>query len=256
MYWADDFGVRFAKVTNDEFAEWTAKDPSHFQWWATLPMHRPNEAVAELERAIGMGAVGFICGGTNLGGLRLHDRDLDVVWEKATELDVPVFIHGFNQSVTWGKDAMTDPFDTTTIVGMCTDEAVAFWHIINGGVLDRFPKLRFYITHAGGFVPYQLERFSETNKTMAPDSVNERPLLDYMPSFYFDPQIPVPGMRRAMVELIGVDRLVVGTNFMGSDQIDFDLTEGIGLSDEDREKIRSGNAIELLKLQDLVAQTA
>jgi aminocarboxymuconate-semialdehyde decarboxylase len=35
---------------------------------------------------------------------------------------------------------------------------------------------------------------------------------------------------------------------MGSDSVDFDLTDGIGLSEADQEKIRSGNAIELLKL--------
>jgi aminocarboxymuconate-semialdehyde decarboxylase len=254
MYWTGDFGVRFAKITNDEFAGWTSTDPQRFGWWATLPVHRPPEAAKELERAIGMGAVGFSCGGSNFGGLNLHSPELDVLWEKVSELDVPVMIHGYNESVTWGKDAMKDPFDTTSVLGMCWDEARAFWHIICGGVLDRFPDLRFYITHGGGFVPYQLIRLSECNKTMAPDSVNQRPVLEYMPSFWFDPQIHHPGMRRAMVELIGVDHLVIGTNFMGSDQINFDLTGEIGLPDEDREKIRSGNTIKLLKLEDRVKQ--
>jgi aminocarboxymuconate-semialdehyde decarboxylase len=252
MYWTGDFGVRFAKTTNDEFAKYCAEDPDHFLWWATVPMHKPALAAEELERAIGMGAVGFSCGGANFGGLELHSPELDTFWEKVVELDVPVFIHGYNQSVTWGKDAMSDPFDTSSILGMCYDEARAFWHIINGGVLDRFPSLKFYITHAGGFTPYQLERFAMTNETMAPDSVNKKPLLDYMPSFYFDPQLHLPSFRKAMVEVIGVDQLVYGTNFMGSDQIDFDLTDGIGLSDEDREKIKSGNTIKLLKLQDRV----
>ena len=108
--------------------------------------------------------------------------------------------------MTWGKDAMTDPFDTTTVLGMCYDEARAFWHLIKGGVLDRFPTLRFYITHAGGFIPYQLMRLAETSGTMAPDAVNERPLLDYLGSFWFDPQIHDPTMRRAMIDVIGVDQ--------------------------------------------------
>jgi aminocarboxymuconate-semialdehyde decarboxylase len=253
MYWAGDFGVRFAKTTNDVFAKFCEEDPEHFMWWALVPMHRPAEAAKELERAIGMGAVGLSCGGANFDGLNLHSPEMDTLWEKVAELDVPVFVHAFNQSVTWGKDAMTDPFDTTSIVGFCYDESVAFWHLINGGVVDRFPSLRFYITHAGGFTPYQLERFALTNDVMAPDSVNERPLLEYMDNFYFDPQLHHPAFRRAIVEVIGVDHLVYGTNFMGSDQINFDLTDGIGLSDEDREKIKSGNAIKLLKLEDRIA---
>jgi aminocarboxymuconate-semialdehyde decarboxylase len=252
MYWAGDFGVRFAQITNDELAKYVEQDPVHFQWWAHVPMHEPAQAAKELERAVGMGAVGFSSGGSNFGGLNLHSRELDVLWEKAAELQVPVFIHGYNHSVAWGEHATEDPFDTTTVLGMCYDEACAFWHLTKGGVLDRFPTLRFYITHAGGFIPYQLYRLVEMDSTMAPDSVNERPLRDYLANIWFDPQIHNPAMRKAMVDVIGADQLVYGSNFMGSDQIDFDLTDGIGLSGEDREKIRSGNAIKLLKLQDRV----
>ena len=255
MYWTGAFGVRFAQITNDVFAKYVAEDPQHFQWWAHVPMHEPAEAAKELERAVGMGALGFSCGGSNFGGLNLHSPEMDVFWQKVDELDVPAFIHGYNHSVSWGEHATEDPFDTTTVLGMCYDEACAFWHLTKGGVLDRFPKLRFYITHAGGYVPYQFVRLIQMDNTMAPDSVNERPLLDYMGNFWFDPQIPDPGMRKAMVDLIGVDQLVYGTNFMGSDQIDFDLSDGIGLSDEDREKIKSGNAIKLLKLDDRIAVT-
>ena len=250
MYWTGDFGARFAATANDEFHAYCSEDPEHFGFWATVPMHQPVKAAAEIERAVTqLGAVGMSSGGANFGDIAgLHDRAFDPLWEKLTELDVPVMIHGYNQSVTWGARAMEDPFDTTSILGMCYDEARAFWHLTLGGVLDRFPKLTFYITHGGGFVPYQLHRFSETSKTMAPDSTNERPLLDYMDRFYFDPLVHSAAMRRAVVDDIGVDRLVYGSNFMGSDAIDFDLTEGIGLSDEDREKIRSGNAIAMLKL--------
>jgi predicted TIM-barrel fold metal-dependent hydrolase len=222
-------------------------------WWAHLPMHRPEEAAKELERAVGMGAVGFNTGGANLGGLDLHSPQMDVLWEKAAELDVPVFIHGHPQVLEWAGGEDQDVFDTTIALGYMYDESRAFWHLICGGVLDRFPTLKFYITHAGGMTPYQYERFGELHKTLAPDSVNERPVVEYMSSFYFDPMIPSPVMRRAIVDIIGLDHLVYGTNLMGSDQIEVDLTDGIGLSEGDRERIRSGNAIKLLKLEDRVS---
>jgi aminocarboxymuconate-semialdehyde decarboxylase len=161
---------------------------------------------------------------------------------------VPIFCHGYNQSVSWGEHAMDDRFDSTSIVGMCNDEARLFWFMINGGVIDRFPNLKVYITHGGGFVPYQVRRFHETNLTMAPDSVNKKPVLDYMPNFYFDLDIHSPAMRRAVATDIGADRLLYGTNFGGADSHEGDLTEDIGLSESDREKVRSGNAIKLLGL--------
>jgi aminocarboxymuconate-semialdehyde decarboxylase len=201
----------------------------------------------ELERAVTeLGAVGMSMGGANFGGLEVHDKAFDPLWAKVVELGVPIFVHGYNQSVTWGDKANDDPFDTTSIIGMCYDETRCFWYLVNGGVLDRFPDLRVYITHAGGFVPYQLMRMEETNLTMAPDSKNERPVSQYRDNFYFDPLAHSVAMRRAIVEDVGVDRLLYGDNFGGMDSIDGDLTEGLGLSDEDREKIRSGNAKQLL----------
>ncbi len=53
-------------------------------------------------------------------------------------------------------------------------------------------------------------------------------------------------MRKALVEFIGIDRFVYGDNLGGADNFSGDLTNDIGLSDEDREKIRSGNALRLL----------
>ena len=54
-------------------------------------------------------------------------------------------------------------------------------------------------------------------------------------------------MRRAVIEDISIDRLLYGSNFGGSDGIREDLTEGLGLSEEDRNKIRSENARKLLR---------
>jgi aminocarboxymuconate-semialdehyde decarboxylase len=51
-----------------------------------------------------------------------------------------------------------------------------------------------------------------------------------------------------VAEVVGPDQLLYGTNFGGA--YDYgDLTAGIDLSDADREKIRSGNAINLLKIE-------
>ena len=94
---------------------------------------------------------------------------------------------------------------------------------------------------------FQLGRLSELNANMAPDARNQRPLMDYMPNFYFDLDVHHPALRRGVAEVVGADRLLYGTNFGGAYDHG-DLTAGIGLSEADRAKIRSGNAIELLKL--------
>jgi aminocarboxymuconate-semialdehyde decarboxylase len=246
MYWAGDFGTKFARIVNDELAAFCAQEPDKFYFWALAPMGDPEAAPAELERAVtDLGAVGMMMGGTNLNGHEVHQECYDPLWAKLTELGVPAFVHGYNQSAAldWHEDA----FDLTSIVGMNYDETACVWNLICGGVLDRHPDLRFYVTHAGGFFPYHLGRFEQTNRTMAPDAVNERPVKEYLPSFYFDPDVHEPIMRKALVELIGPDNFVYGDNLGGSDNFQGDLTDGIGLSEEDREKIRGGNALGLLK---------
>jgi aminocarboxymuconate-semialdehyde decarboxylase len=250
MYWTDPaFNARYATVVNDELSQFCAGAPDRFGFWAHAPLQDPQAAAKEVDRAVTeLGAVGVGTGAANFGGLEFDDKAFNPFWEKLCELGVPVFVHGYNQSVTWGDRADTDRYDTTSIVGMPYDEAKCFWYLVCGGVFDRFPDLRVYITHGGGYVPYQLGRFNETLKTMAPDSTNKKDAEEYLDNFYFDPLVHSLGMRRGIVDVIGVDRLLYGDNFGGADSVDFDLTEGLGLSDDDQEKIRSGNAKQLLKL--------
>lgn len=248
MYWADDFGTEYARICNDEISAFCAKDPEHFDFWAHANLAKPTDAAREIERAVTqLGAKGVCVGGANFNGLEAYSEELYPVWEKLSELDVPIMVHGFNQSIYWGEKHTNDKFETTSIVGDCVDETLFFWYLINGGVLDTFPNLKTYITHAGGMAVFQLGRLHDLNRVMAPDSRNKRPLMDYMPNFYFDLDVHHPALRRGVADVVGVDNLVYGTNFGGAYEHG-DLTVGIGLSEQDREKIRSGNAIKLLKL--------
>ncbi len=61
-----------------------------------------------------------------------------------------------------------------------------------------------------------------------------------------------PALRRAVVEVVGADQVLYGTNFGGAYD-NGDLTAGLVLSDVDVAKIRSGNARRLLKLDTSVA---
>lgn len=249
MYWAEeDFAVPYARKVNDVTAEYCAGAPGRLFGWATAPLQNPVEAAKEIRRACGtLGLKGLVAGGANFGGLEFDDPAFDPVWQALCDLDLPMFIHGYNQSVTWGEKANEDRYETTAIVGMQYDETKCFWYMVNGGVFDRFPKLKVYITHGGGYVPYQLGRLNQTNKNLDVTH-NKRDLVDYLPNFYFDLELHEVPMRQAVLDLIGADRLVYGSNFGGSDAVRHDLTEGLRISQSDLEKIRYRNACDLLHL--------
>jgi predicted TIM-barrel fold metal-dependent hydrolase len=246
LYWTDPaVNIAYSRKVNDANAAYCATS-DRLDFWAQLPLQDPAASVVELARAVTeLGAVGVGMGGANFGGLEVDDEAMWPVWEKACELGVPLFVHGHNQSCAWGPDAAHERYEISSIVGMPHDETALFWNLICGGVLDRFPQLKVYITHGGGFVPYQLGRLEGTNQMLG-DRRNRKPVAEYLPNFWFDPLVHSPAMRRAIVDVIGVDRLVYGDNFGGSDGIREDLTEGIGLSPDDQEKIRCGNALTLL----------
>ena len=249
MYWAErDFAVPFAQKVNDTLAEYCAGAPNRLKAWAHAPLNAPVEAAKEIRRACTtLGAKGLVAGGANFGGLEFDSPEMDPVWEALCDLDLPMFVHGYNQSVTWGKDANTDRYETTAIVGMNYDETRSFWYLVNGGVFDRFPKLKVYITHGGGYVPYQLGRLAQCNPNLDTHH-NKKPVLDYLRNFWFDVELHELPMRQALVDIIGADRILYGSNFGGSDAVRHDLTDGLKLSDDDLQKIRWKNACELLHL--------
>ena len=250
MYHTDpEFAVPYARTVNDANADYCTAAPDRLYFWGHAPLQDPKAAVKEIERAVTqLGAKGMGSGGANFGGLEFDSPELYPVWEKLCELDVPIFVHGYNQSLTWGAAAADERYEITSIVGMCYDEARCFWNLVCGGVLDQFPDLQVYITHGGGYVPYQLGRFEATNEVLT-DALNKKGPREYISTnFWFDPLIHDLPMRKAVIDVIGVDRLLYGDNFGGSDGIRTDLTEGMGLAEADRDKIRSGNAKKLLKI--------
>jgi len=248
MYWAGDFGNEYARICNDELSAFCAQDVQHFAFWAHANLADPTEAAREIDRAVTqLGARGVCVGGANFKGLEAHSEELFPVWEQVTRLGVPLMVHGYNQSVWWGEGHGADKFETTSIVGDCVDETLFFWYLICGGALDTFPTLKAYINHAGGMAVFQLGRLAELNASMAPDSRNRRPFMEYLANFWFDLDVHHPSLRRAVVDVVGIDQIVYGTNFGGAYD-NGDLTAGLGLSEEEREQIRSGNARRLLRL--------
>ena len=249
MYWAEpEFSVPYSRKVNDVTAEYCADGDNRLFGWATAPLNVPEEAAKEIRRACGpLGLKGLVAGGSNFGGLEFDDPEMDHVWAALCDVDLPMFIHGYNQSVTWGEKANDDRYETTAIVGMQYDETKCFWYMCNGGVFDRFPDLKVYITHGGGYVPYQLGRLNETNKNLDVKH-NKKDLVEYLDNFYFDLELHELPMRQAVLDLIGADRLLYGTNFGGSDAVRHDLTQGLKISDEDLQKIRYKNAVDLLNI--------
>jgi aminocarboxymuconate-semialdehyde decarboxylase len=83
-----------------------------------------------------------------------------------------------------------------------------------------------------------------------PDVKAKRPLRDYLRNFYFDTVVHDLGARRFLLDFMGADNLVVGSNYLGWDAVDgFRLVDELNLDERDFRRIAGENAIRLFKLR-------
>lgn len=246
LYWAEaDIAVPFAQAQNDALARYADEDRRRLSFAATLPMQDVGAAVTELHRAVGLGAVGVNIGAGSFGEHELDSPKLWPFYEAVEAAGLPILIHPHPLSMA---DGGRDRYNLDWVVGYNYQETVAFARITLGGVLDDFPGLKLHLTHGGGAVPYQFGRLRSAQETQ-PDVRARRPLGEYLGNFYFDVLVHDFGARRFLVDFMGVDNLVVGSNYGGWDAVDgFELLAELELDPAATARIAAGNAIELFDL--------
>lgn len=200
-----------AALYNDEIAGLHKAAPDRFEGWALLPMQAPDAAAKELRRAVEtLGLVGGYLP-SNVNGRYLDSPDFAPVFAAATALDVPLFIHPSNPPA---RERM-GKYELAVVAGYLFDTTLNVYHMIFGGLLDRYPALRLCCTHLGGYalmLRARMQREIDTNSALAA-SMNKR-LDDYLRAIYFDTICFEPAYLRSVVDAGTVDttRLVLGSD--------------------------------------------
>lgn len=216
----------FAQATNDAMAALVAQHPDRLLGAAQLPMQDPAAAVRELDRAVGdLGLVAAYIG-TDYG-TPPDDPSLDAFYRRVVDLDVPLFVHGVtNDGRGPAPDARLRRFGLDLIVGYTYEETLAAVAFVLGGVLDRHPQLDVCLSHGGGAIAFLAQRFD----SMAKFRGNESDFAASIARLWFDSHLEPGPSRDLVVDTVGVDRMVYGTNFGGwdtpvaTDEFDASLT--------------------------------
>jgi aminocarboxymuconate-semialdehyde decarboxylase len=204
---AVDAALALCEASNEGMAEFCAHAPDSFHWLANLPMQDPALAVQIYAKAVAAGAVGAAMG-TSVAGRRLDEPQYEVFWEQADAIALPVLIHpAFNCSHPaldqwYLQNAIGNPLETTIVVE----------RLICAGVLARYPRLRLVLMHGGGFLPYQAGRLVHARSVrpeLAGTPVNA---WDFFDRLYFDTITHDKHALRYLVERVGPDQVVLGTD--------------------------------------------
>jgi aminocarboxymuconate-semialdehyde decarboxylase len=247
VYWASPaLGLALSQAFNDAASAAHKKHPKRLLGLAMVPMHAPELAVKELERASKLPGIKGMYLATNVNGEELDDRKFWDVYAKCEELGWTIFLHPVD---TIGQDR-TKKYYLKNLCGNPYDTGVAVAHLIFGGVMDRFPKLGFNLPHAGGTFPWLIGRWDHGAKVRPELKHMKQPPSSYLRRFTYDTIGHDDRINANLVRLVGADRVTLGSDYCFDMGLDDPLAsvDRLDISAEQRSQIIGGNAQKLLGL--------
>ncbi len=245
-YWAGPALAGHAhRLANEGVAEHCSRAPGRLLGLGLVPLQHPELAVEVLDHALSLGLRGVEIS-SHAPDRELSDPAYEPLWARAAATGAVLFLHPFGCTL----DERLDRWYLSNIVGQPTENAVALSHLVFSGVLDRHPGLRVVAAHGGGYLPTHLGR-ADHGWRVRPDARGcAEPPSSYLRRMWFDSLVHDPAVLRHLVEAVGADRVLLGSDHpfdMGADAPVAAL-RAAGLDPAAFAAISGGNAAALLDL--------
>jgi aminocarboxymuconate-semialdehyde decarboxylase len=209
-------GLAIARSVNESVAALCAIVPDRLFGFGMVPMQDPDVAAAELATLRGLGLYGVEIASSVLGA-SIGDERFRSFFVEAQRLDLPVFVHAM--------PAPTDRLPASTmgtyVVGL--EGTLAAASMVAGGTAAECPELRISFSHAAGGFALMLPRaqYFWGGSWNEEPKVPERAImpddgpspLEYARRFYYDSLVFDRRAIRYLIDLLGHDRLLVGSDF-------------------------------------------
>ncbi|MBI3410858.1 MAG: amidohydrolase [Planctomycetes bacterium] len=250
-YWAKPQDtLDLARLLNDHLAELVASHPRRFIGLGTLPMQDAALAIRELERCVNDLGFPGVQIGSHVNGWNLNHPILFPIFQRAEKLGACIFVHPWDMLA---KERM-EQYWLRWLVGMPAETCLAICSVIFGGVLERLPKLRICFAHGGGSFPGTVGRIAHGFESR-PDLCAVDNAVDpraYLGKFYVDSLVHDAAALRYLLELMGVDRVALGSDypFPLGEAVPGRLIDSMAeLSADVRKKLMAENALDFLGLK-------
>jgi len=235
-----------AKIINDETAKICDDHPNRFMALASLPFLDPDRTIRELERCVDELKFQGACIRSQVNGMRLDNELFYPFYERMVDYDLPIHLHPATllDSETY-KDYRLGP-----MIGFEMDLCVAVVRLVMGGVLERYPNIKFVVSHLGGAIPYLAERIQNCYEAYPECQENiSRPAKEYLKDFYYDTVSFFEPALMCAYSFVGAERLILGSDYphvIGDIGEAITSIEHLNISQEDKEMIYSGNILRLI----------
>jgi aminocarboxymuconate-semialdehyde decarboxylase len=101
----------------------------------------------------------------------------------------------------------------TNLLGNPVETAVALASLIFGGVLDRFPRIRFLAAHGGGVAPFVIGRWEHAARVQPELAHLSASPLELLRRIYVDSIVHGTPELLSLIEMLGAERIVLGSDF-------------------------------------------
>ena len=232
FYWTEPSAAsELSRMVN----EFTAREVwRHSDRWiglATVPLQDADLAVQELSHAVKELGLRGVVTGSNVNGRGFDGESFLPFFKKVEELGIPVFIHpndpaGIERAPKYYlANFLCYPLETT----------IAAAQLVFGGVLDRFPKLKICLSHAGGVLPFLIGRL-ERGQSVRPEARDhyKHPFPHYLKNFYVDTITYRPDTLRFVLGLMPAGHVFLGTDYP-YDMADADPTGSVRAAVQEEE---------------------
>ncbi len=243
-------GLRAAQIQNDAIAELIRDHPDRFIGLAVVPLQDVGLAIQELDRAVNELRLHGVEIGSNVRGIHLGNPRFNPFWEAVAEMDILVFIHPDYFLQTRMPPALSEYF-LANMVGNPVETGITAAHMVFSGLFERHPRLKVLLAHGGGVMPWIKGRWQYGYQVrQEPKRDLQRPPTESIQKFYVDTIVHDPRALRYLVETIGAEHVLLGSDFpfdMGP-RSPVQQVKELDISNEDKAKILGGNLARLTKL--------
>ncbi|ASW56317.1 amidohydrolase family protein [Plantactinospora sp. KBS50] len=242
-----DQATRVARIFNDRVLEIAAAGGGRLVPFCQVPLQDPDAACAELDRCLAAGHAGVEIG-NHVGDRDLDDPAVVTFLQHCARVGAPVFVHPWDMP----GGPRLDRWMARWLAGMPAETHLSVLSLILGGVFDRVPRsLRICFAHGGGSFPFWLGRADNAwhRRGDLCRGSSAGPPSSYLDRFLVDSVVFEPAALRLLVETMGDERVVVGSDYpypLGERPAGAVVRRADFLSADQRDRLLRGNALRFL----------
>ena len=236
--------TKLARVCNDYAAQLARDNPGRFGAFAALPMPNTDATLGEIGYALDTLKADGVAMFTSYDSKWLGDAAFVPVFDELHRRKAVVYVHPIPTACCTNLI----PYIPDKIIEFGTDTTRTIASLVFSGAAERWSDIRFIFAHAGGTMPFLIERFEELARMpqaakMLPNGVRA-PLQRF---FYDTAQAANPAAMGALRQLVAPTQILFGTDFPFRNGID-NVTglAGCGLTVAELQLIARDNALALL----------